>query len=49
MDAREPKPRSDRFSRPLIIRLTGACLALVLLIGLWQGYGAWLLGGIHAG
>jgi len=24
-------------------------LAVVLLMGLWQGYGAWLLGGDHAG
>ena len=49
MDAQEKKPRSDRFMRPLVVRLVTVWLAVVLLMGLWQGYGAWLLGGDHAG
>lgn len=31
--------------KPLIARLVTAWLLIVLMIGLWQGYGAWLLGG----
>jgi len=43
MDAQEQKPRSGRFTRPLIFRLVAAWLVILLVIGLWQGYGAWLL------
>lgn len=31
-----------------IERATLALLAVVIAVGLWQGYGAWLLGGAHA-
>lgn len=49
MDAHELKPRSNRFTRPWVARVVGVCLVIVLAAGLWQGYGAWLLGGRHAG
>ena len=49
MDAQELKPRSDRFSRPWVVRAVGVCLVIVLVVGLWQGYGVWLLGGRRAG
>jgi hypothetical protein len=49
MDAQEQKPRSEFFSRPLVVRLVSAWLALVLVLGLWQGYGAWLSRSHHAG
>jgi len=48
MDAHELKPRSDRVARPWV-RVVGTVLVVVLVLGLWQGYGAWLLGGHHAG
>jgi hypothetical protein len=46
MDAREPKPRLNRFER-LVVVLLGAWLA----IGLWQTYGVLLYerSGVHVG
>jgi hypothetical protein len=46
MEAREPKPRLNRFER-LVAALLGALLA----IGLWQAYGVLLLarGTVHVG
>lgn len=35
--------------KPLIVRLVTAWLGILLLVGLWRGYGAWLSGGNHAG
>ena len=34
--------------KPLIVRLVAAWLVILLVVGLWQGYGAWLLGGDDA-
>ncbi len=45
MDAQQLRTRSRRVTRTLVVRLVVAWLAIVLGIGLWQGYGAWLLGG----
>ena len=45
MDAQELKPGSPRGVRPLAVRLWVTWLAALLALGLWQGYGAWLLGG----
>ncbi|HEY6126117.1 MAG TPA: hypothetical protein VIV63_15805 [Steroidobacteraceae bacterium] len=39
MDAPEPN------CRPLFRRLSLAWLAVLIALGLWQGYGTWLLGG----
>jgi hypothetical protein len=44
MDAQQLKVRARHVSRPLT-RLVVAWLAAVLAIGLWQGYGGWLLTG----
>jgi len=47
MDAPEPAKKRDTRSpdfRPLIARWLVAWLAVVLGVGLWQGYGQWLLG-----
>jgi hypothetical protein len=44
MDAHELKPVSSRRTRPWPVRLAFAWLAAVLVWGLWQSYGAWLLG-----
>jgi len=48
MDAPKPvpesKPDSARGLRPLVARLAIAWLAIVLALGLWQAYGAWLFG-----
>jgi hypothetical protein len=44
MDAQQLKPGSPHVTRPLVVRLIVAWLAIVLGIGLWQGYGVWLLG-----
>jgi hypothetical protein len=41
--------KSGYFTRPLVVRVVAAWLAAVLVVGLWQGYGAWLSGGSHAG
>jgi len=43
MDAQELKPGSSHGVRPLAVRLVVAWLFVVLAIGLWQGYGRWLL------
>jgi len=52
MDAPEPELESKRGRspnvRPLVVRLVVAWLAVVLGVGLWQGYGQWLLGGVGA-
>lgn len=45
MDAQEQKPGSERFTRPLIFRLVAAWLFILLVLGLWQGYGVWLWSG----
>jgi hypothetical protein len=39
MDAHHKSPRN----RTLIERLAVAALAVLLIAGLWQGYGAWLI------
>ena len=44
MDARES---GRRFSR--IERYAAVLFGLVIAAGLWQGYGAWLLGGNDVG
>ena len=44
MDARTPTPRKPRIERFFV-----AVLAVVVALGLWQGYGYWLLGRVHAG
>lgn len=51
MDAQAQKPEAARAPRPLVAGLAAAWLALLLVVGLWQGYGRWLLGeaGGHAG
>jgi hypothetical protein len=45
MDAHELKPEVTHATRPLVVRLAAAWLALLLAVGLWQGFGAWLLSG----
>jgi hypothetical protein len=45
MDAQELKPGSSQSMRPLAVRLGVAWLSVLLAIGLWQGYGPWLLSG----
>lgn len=45
MDAQQLKPGSSRGLRPLVLRLWVTWLVAVLALGLWQGYGAWLLSG----
>jgi len=45
MDAQELKPVSSHGVRPLHVRLVVAWLCVSLAIGLWQGYGLWLLSG----
>ena len=49
MHAPVPKPEAGRETRsphmrPLVFRLVVAWLAVVLTVGLWQGYAQWLLG-----
>jgi hypothetical protein len=44
MDAHELTPASSR-ARLRVARFVVAWLAAVLAAGLWQAYGAWLLGG----
>lgn len=43
MDARKPKSRM--FDERYVVALLG----VVIAAGLWQGYGAWLLGANHVG
>jgi hypothetical protein len=43
MDAHELKPEVTRVTRPLVVRLAAAWLVLLLAVGLWQGFGVWLL------
>ena len=47
MDAQQPmfkaRFKNPAFMRALVVRVIEAWLALVLAIGLWQGYGAWLV------
>ena len=50
MDAQEPELELKRDTRspdvrPIVFRWVVAWLAIVLAVGLWQGYGQWLLGG----
>jgi hypothetical protein len=33
----------------LVVRVVTGWLVFLLAFGLWQGYGAWLLGSNHAG
>jgi len=35
--------------KPLFDRVVTGWLVFLLVFGLWQGYGAWLLGSDHAG
>ena len=35
--------------KPLVVRLVTGWLAILVLVGLWQGYGAWLSSGSDAG
>jgi len=35
--------------KPLVVRLVTGWLIIVLVVGLWRGYGRWLLGGGDAG
>ena len=44
MDAQKPNLEVSHVT-PLVVRLAGAWLAIVLAVGLWQGYGQWLLSG----
>jgi hypothetical protein len=48
MDAQQLKPEVRRRARPQIARFVAVWLAIVLAIGLWQGYGRWLLSGVDA-
>lgn len=41
MDARQTKP----IQRSRAARLVFVVLVLILVLGLWQGYGEWLVGG----
>ena len=43
MDAHELKPEISRATRPVVVRLVVAWFAVWLAVGLWQGYGVWLL------
>lgn len=53
MDAQRPipkfrpkfRPKVSQVARTLVVRLGLAWLTIVLAIGVWQGYGPWLLGG----
>jgi hypothetical protein len=36
-------------AKPLGVRLVTGWLVILLVAGLWQGYGAWLLGGGDGG
>jgi len=45
MDAQELKPGSSHGVQPQAVRLVVAWLSVLLAIGLWQGYGQWLLNG----
>ncbi|MEO8017710.1 MAG: hypothetical protein ABI769_07845 [Pseudomonadota bacterium] len=48
MNARELDPRTAR-AATRAARLAGLWLSMLVLLGLWQGYGAWLFaeGGAH--
>jgi hypothetical protein len=50
MDAQQSKPEIRQHTRPLLARLAVSWLALLLAVGLWQGYGRWFLrmGGVDA-
>jgi len=43
MDARELDPKPGRRSTR-VARIVAAWLAVLLALGLWQGYGMWLFG-----
>ena len=38
-----------QIAKRLVVRLAIGWLVLLLVSGLWQGYGAWLLGGRDGG
>jgi len=38
-----------QIAKRLVVRLASGWLVVLLVSGLWQGYGAWLLGGGHGG
>lgn len=38
-----------RSKKPLVVRLVAGWLAILLVSGLWQGYGAWLFGAVDVG
>ena len=38
-----------KIAKPLVVRVVNGWLAILIACGLWQGYGAWLLGGNDAG
>jgi hypothetical protein len=45
MDAQQLKVEARHRTSPLVVRLVAAWFAILLAIGLWQGYGPWLLSG----
>jgi len=45
MDAQQLRVSARRVTGPLAVPLVIAWLAVVLAVGLWQGYGRWLLNG----
>ena len=38
-----------KVAKPWVVRVVNGWLGILLACGLWQGYGAWLLGGNDAG
>jgi len=49
MDVHETSPGSEHSVRPWVVRLAAACVAIVLALGLWHGYGEWLWSRHHGG
>ena len=49
MDAHTQVVRSSRFATPRVVSLVTGWLVMLLALGLWQGFGRWLLGRIDAG
>ena len=48
VNVRRMEARNTRI-KGLIQRLAVVALATLILVGLWQGYGAWLTRVVHAG